>query len=57
MALTKMYTAMFRIAGMQIGTVTRPNVRQNGTFSEAETDSNSGSICFKAVTAVICAVV
>ena len=28
---------MSRIAGRQIGTVTRAKVRQNGTFSEAET--------------------
>ena len=45
------------MAGRQIGTVTRPNVRQNGTLSEAETDSNSGSICFKAVSAVMWATV
>ena len=40
---------MSKIAGMQIGTVTRPNVRQTGTFNDADTDSNSGSICFSAV--------
>ena len=42
---------------MQIGTVTRAKVRQNGTLSEAETASNSLSICFSAVTAVMCAAV
>ena len=42
---------------MQIGTVTRRKVRQIGTFSDAETDSNSGSICLSAVSAVMCATV
>ena len=32
-------------------------VRQNGTLSEAETDSNSGSICLSAVSAVMWATV
>ena len=36
----------------QIGAVTRVKVRHTGTFSDAETDSNSGSICFSAVVAV-----
>jgi hypothetical protein len=39
---------------MQIDTVMRPNVRQNGTLSDAETASNSLSICFRAVSAVMC---
>ena len=38
--------------GVQIGSVTRQNVRKNGTFSDAETASNSPSSCFSAVTAV-----
>ena len=42
---------------MQIGTVTLPIVRQNGTFSDCDTDSNSGSICFNAVSPVMCATV
>ncbi len=40
------------IAGVQIGSVTRRKVTQNGTFSEAETASNSASSAFSAVTAV-----
>jgi hypothetical protein len=45
------------MAGMQIGTVTRPNVRQNGTLRDADTDSNSGSICLSDVSAVMWATV
>ena len=37
---------------MQIGTVTRPKVRQNGTLSDADTDSYSGSICLLAEVSV-----
>ena len=43
---------MSRIAGRQTGTVTRKNVLHNGTFSEADTASNSLSSAFNAVTAV-----
>ena len=43
---------MSRIDGRQIGAVTRRKVRQIGTLSDAETASNSGSICFSAVVAV-----
>ena len=42
---------------MQMGTVTRRKVRHIDTFSYAETDSNSESICFKAVSAVMWATV
>ena len=45
---------MSSIAGRHTGTVTRKKVRQNGTLSEADTASNSLSICFSAVTAVRC---
>ena len=44
--------AMSRIAGRHTGTVTTANVRHTGTLSDAETVSNSGSICFSAVVAV-----
>ena len=39
-------------AGVQIGRVTRQKVLKNGTFSEADTASNSASSDFSAVTAV-----
>ena len=42
------------MAGMQTGTVTRENSFIVGCFNEAETLSNSRSICFSAVTAVRC---
>jgi len=53
-AFTKRYRLTSRIAGSHTGTVTRKNVRQNGTFSDADTASNSASICFNAVSAVRC---
>jgi hypothetical protein len=40
--------------GRHTGTVTLKNVRQNGTLREADTLSNSLSICFSAVSAVRC---
>ncbi|CKU10234.1 Uncharacterised protein [Mycobacterium tuberculosis] len=43
---------MSRIAGRHTGTVTRKKVLMNGTLSEADTASNSLSICLSAVTAV-----
>ena len=45
------------MAGMHTGTVTRQKVFTAGALSDAPTDSNSGSICFSAVTAVRCATV
>ena len=39
-------------AGVQIGSVTRRKVIQNGTLSDADTASNSASSAFSAVTAV-----
>ena len=34
--------------GVQIGSVTRQKVLKNGTFSDADTDSNSASSAFSA---------
>src|SRR4051812_36839986 len=53
-AFTKRYRLMSRMAGKHTGTVTRKKVRQKGTLSDADTASNSASICFNAVTAVRC---
>ena len=39
-------------AGVQMGSVTRRKVTQNGTFIDAATASNSASSAFNAVTAV-----
>ena len=45
---------MSSIAGRHTGTVTLKNVARTAPCSDAETASNSLSICFNAVTAVRC---
>jgi len=51
-AFRKKYMLIATIEGSAIGPVARANVRQNGTPSDAETPSNSASICLSAPVAV-----
>ena len=53
-AFTNKYIDMSKIAGKQTGTVTFENNLNVGCFREAATDSNSLSICLRAVIAVKC---
>ena len=45
---------MSKMEGRHTGTVTRQKLRVSGTFKDAETASNSRSICLYAVMAVRC---
>ena len=54
LALIGLFLIHHLVNAKWIGAVTRRKVDQNGTLSEAETDSNSPSSCFRLVSAVMC---